>query len=301
MTQPFELPVDSPLAPQKLSADTKIKFSCHKGISCFNECCRHADITLTPYDIIRMKKNLGLTSTEFLEKYTVPFEMDADGMPGVKLRTENEKPVCLLVTDEGCSVYEDRPTACRYYPVGLMTMRKQDEYTEHEDFFVVQEDHCMGHKEDNELTISEYRKEQGVEEYDQLTFDWRQIVLKKRSLGPSVGKPSKTSFQFFFLCSYDVDRFRQFVETDGFKKSYDLPEAEYQKLLDDDIELMKFGHRLMKQTFFGEESINLKQGAREQRIEERKGVWGERIEAERELYKAKNDVYESSCDKDCND
>ena len=30
---------------------------------------------------------------------------------------------------EGCSVYEDRPTACRYYPVALLSMRRQDEAT----------------------------------------------------------------------------------------------------------------------------------------------------------------------------
>ena len=80
-----------------------------------------ADIQLTPYDIIRLKDNLGISGTEFLKNHTVPFEMDKDGMPGVKLRTDNDG-ACLFVTDEGCSVYADRPTACRYYPVGHMAV-----------------------------------------------------------------------------------------------------------------------------------------------------------------------------------
>ena len=35
-------------------------------IACFTRCCRNIDILLTPYDVIRMKNRLGITSTEFL-------------------------------------------------------------------------------------------------------------------------------------------------------------------------------------------------------------------------------------------
>jgi uncharacterized protein len=32
------------------------------GIACFNKCCESIEITLTPYDIIRLKGRLKLTS-----------------------------------------------------------------------------------------------------------------------------------------------------------------------------------------------------------------------------------------------
>jgi len=47
------------------------------------------------------------------------------------------------------------------------------------------------------LTVGEYRQEQGVTEYDETNREWRQVVLKKRSSGPTVGKPSQKSWISF--------------------------------------------------------------------------------------------------------
>jgi uncharacterized protein len=62
---------------------------------------------------------------------------------------------------EGCGVYEDRPTACRYYPVALLSMRNQEEFVDRTSYALVQESHCLGHQEPRKLTIDEYRQEQG--------------------------------------------------------------------------------------------------------------------------------------------
>ena len=65
--------------PALLSEDSVLKFNCYKGISCFNACCKHADVTLAPYDVIRLQRHLGMSSEEFLKAHTVPFQLDADG------------------------------------------------------------------------------------------------------------------------------------------------------------------------------------------------------------------------------
>ncbi len=258
--------VQSPVVPNLLDGDTKISFRCHKGIDCFNACCSNIDITLTPYDVVRLKKRLGIDSSEFLLEYTVPYEMEKDGIAGVKFKPVDNGTACRFMTDEGCSVYEDRPTACRYYPVGLVSMRKQDEYTDSNSYALVEEEHCHGHREDNSMTIDEYRKDQGIPEYDELARGWRQLVLKKMSSGPTVGKPSKRSRQLFFMACYDVDRFRVFVNSEGFKQSFVLDDAEYEKINNDDVEMMQFGFRFLKQVLFGEMSIELREGALDERI-----------------------------------
>ncbi len=292
---PSQPPVQSPVVPNLLGLNDTIQFNCYQGISCFNACCKQADITLAPYDIIRLKTRLGMTSTEFLKKHTVPFEMDASGMPGVKLRTTDEEPVCLLMSDEGCSVYDDRPSACRYYPVGLMTMRATDAPREEHHYCLVEESHCQGHKEGRKISVADYRKEQGVEPYDDMNREWYQIILKRRSAGPAVGKPSPTSFQFFFLCSYDVDRFREFTQTESFRDTYVISDDEFSSF-DDDVTLLKFGYRLMMQVLFGEESIALRQGAVEERIEKRREIYQARHELEVELHRQKQDPYQSNGD-----
>ena len=276
-----EIPVKSPVQPQQLELDSKIRFNCHPGISCFNACCKQADITLAPYDIIRLKQRLGMTSSEFLKAHTVPFEMDAHGTPGVKMRTTDEDPVCLFMDEEkGCTVYEDRPSACRYYPVALLASRRSDEYHDEQHYALVQESHCMGHKEEREITVADYRKEQGVEEYDELNCDFYRIILKKKSAGPAIGKPSPTSFQFFFMVCYDIDRFKDFLSAPNFRTVYDISDEEYDRIMNDEVERLKFGYRLLMQVLFGEDKIPLKEGAFEKRMEERKEVLEARRQAE---------------------
>ncbi|HLA49892.1 MAG TPA: YkgJ family cysteine cluster protein, partial [Thermodesulfovibrionia bacterium] len=58
------------VVPVKLTLDSKFKFRCHKAIKCFTKCCSNIDILLTPYDILRLKNRLRLSSGEFLSKYT---------------------------------------------------------------------------------------------------------------------------------------------------------------------------------------------------------------------------------------
>lgn len=282
----FDLPYKNPVEPVKLSGKSKIRFSCYKGISCFNACCKQADITVTPYDILRLKKRLNMTSGEFLKTYTVPFTMDGQGLPGVKLRTENDVPVCkLLDGDNGCGVYEDRPAACRYYPMGLMNMKSFKAEEEEQHYFIVKEDHCMGHQESRELTVDEYREEQGVKDYDEFNYPWYKLVLKKKSAGPTIGKPSQMSFDFFFMACYDVDRFRKFITVPNFRKVYDVTDDYYKQLVEDDFELVRFGLRLCDQIMFGVVTVPLVKDAYETRYEERKEIIEAKFKLAEELAK----------------
>ncbi len=269
----------SPVVPAMVEGGHSIQFSCHKGISCWNACCANIDISLTPYDIVRLKKHLGISSTEFLREYTVPYEMEKDGIAGVKLRPVENGTACRFMKPEGCGVYEDRPTACRYYPVALLSMRKQDEFVDTQSYAMVKEDHCKGHDVARTLTIDEYRQEQGIPDYDELARGWRQLVLKKKSTGPTIGALSLKSRQLFFMACYDVDTFRSFVESEAFGKLFAMSDDERTLVLGDDVELMQFSFRFLKQVLFGEQSIALNEEVAKVRL----GKWRERqVEIEKE-------------------
>lgn len=136
-------------------------------------------------------------------------------------------------------------------------------------FFLVKEPHCKGHDEPRRLSVRQYRSEQGVEKYDEMNREWREIILKKRSSGPTVGKPSPRSLQLFDMCSYDLDNFRKFIASDGFAEIFDLPATEFAALQQDDEGLLQFAFRFLKQVLFGEMSIALKQDAKTKRLERR--------------------------------
>ena len=273
---------ESPVVPEQFDEDHVIQFRCYKGIECFNACCRNIDITLTPYDIIRLKQRLGLTSGEFLKQYTYPFDFGKNSIAGVKMEPVEGGSACQFMTEEGCGVYEDRPTACRYYPVGLLSTRRADENFDRASYAIVKEDHCKGHFEDREITIRDYRKEQGLEEYDEHGRGWRQLILKMKSAGPSIGNLSHSSLQFFFMACYDTDRFREFIKSEGFNATFDIDDQTRQALHTDDLALLKFGERMVLQIMFGEETIAKKPDAYEALVARRQEQQALREEMEQD-------------------
>lgn len=262
---------ESPVMPELLESDKVIQFQCRKGIDCWNACCSNIDISLTPVDVLRLSRRLDISTTEFLVQYTFPYELEPNGIAGVKFKPVEGGTACQFMRPEGCNVYSDRPTACRYYPVALLSMRRSDEYTDRNAYALVKEPHCHGHNEPRQLSIEEYRQEQGLVEYDELGRGWRQLVLKKKSSGPTIGAPSKRSLQLWFMACYDLDRFRDFVASTSFNEVYDIPWEEMQKFLSTDEELMLFAFRFLRQTMFGEETIQMKADAYDKRLARKKG------------------------------
>ena len=112
----------------RLGPNDTFNFRCHPGVSCFNTCCADVNIFLSPYDVLRLTERLGISSTEFLEKYTLlPVQKDMN-TPVVLLKmSEDEAKSCQFLTEEGCGVYTDRPWPCRMYPIGLATSRDTED------------------------------------------------------------------------------------------------------------------------------------------------------------------------------
>ena len=147
-------------------------------------------------------------------------------------------------------------------------------------YFAVKEAHCLGHKETKLQTVGEYRKSQDVETYDVMHEAWRDIVIKKRSSGPAVGAPSERSLQLFDMCSYDMDSFKAFIQTPGFRDIFDLSDNEIEALLEDEDKCLQFSFRFLKQVLFGEATIPVKEGARKRRAAKRNDVWKSRRDDE---------------------
>jgi len=256
---------DNPVMPVKLKPADMFCFSCHKGVSCWNECCHGADITLTPMDILGLSKRLALSPREFLTKYTVPDTWDRADLPVAKLKMTGEdgKGACHFMTDEGCSVYQDRPATCRYYPLGLASIKPKGSDIKEDFFFLVKEPHCKGHDEDNLQSVTAFRDEQGLVEYDNANRGWIDILMKMaswQSIGGPGGKelPTQTK-QMFFLVSTDVDGLRQFILESKFLDTYDIDPEAIDIIKTDDIALLQLGFDWMKNVLFNEPTISLKE------------------------------------------
>ena len=162
----------------KLNINDNFCFSCKSEYPCFNQCCTDVNIFLTPYDVLRMRKRLNMSSEEFLKKHTIqPFTKEQK-LPVVILKLlEDDKKSCPFVKEEGCSIYEDRPWSCRMYPIGLASQIAKTEDPGNEFYFLQKDDFCHGITTDQEWTIKSWMEDQGVEPFDKASTLYREIVL----------------------------------------------------------------------------------------------------------------------------
>jgi len=257
------------VVPVKLTKDSRFKFRCHPKVRCFTACCSNVNIALPPYDLLRLRKRLGLAAHEFISKYGDIQILDKTLFPVVTLKMrDDEKKSCPFVTPRGCTVYEDRPNICRYYPVGMATLRKVDaEGGKDEFYFMTREDHCKGFEEDKQWTIGEWRADQGADLYDEMNRGWMEILIKKKSHGQGKEFPEIKN-EMFFKMSFDTDYFRAFVFNSTFLELYDIPAERIEKVRTDDTELLKLSYEWLRQAIFAEETLPFKKGALEKRKEQ---------------------------------
>ena len=202
----------SNILPEKLTLDSPLQFACHPGVSCFTACCHNIKIILTPYDILILRRRLNIPAHEFITQYTEPAYLEKTDMPGVQIKLTGEKNGCPFVTPEGCTVYTDRPSACRYYPVGMADFHEggTDDAAEEKFFFLVKEPHCKGHEEPKRWTIRDWRADQGVDVRDEMNKEWLRLVMRRKSFGLQATL-SDAAKRMFFMASTDLDTFRKFV------------------------------------------------------------------------------------------
>ncbi len=255
----------SPVEPVRLKGQDRFNFSCHRGVSCWNACCHGADVTLSPYDILRLCRNLGLRPREFLERYTVPAVWERADLPVAKLKMGGDDGTgpCAFVTEDGCTVYEDRPATCRYYPLGLATVKMKGHQTVEDFHFLVKEAHCRGHDEDHRQSIDQFRAEQGVEAYDRVNRGWMDILMKMtswRTVGGPFGRDlAPPTRKMFYMVSTDVDALRRFVFETRFLDIYEIDPDVVDRLKTDDEALLALGFDWLKNVLFNERTITMKE------------------------------------------
>lgn len=74
-----------------------------------SRCCYGRRIQVNPYELARLSRGLGITTTEVIARFTV------DGGTALATRADT---ACTFLGPSGCTVHADRPLVCRLYPLG---------------------------------------------------------------------------------------------------------------------------------------------------------------------------------------
>lgn len=223
---------------KNLRPESKFNFDCHDKLACFKHCCRDINIFLTPFDVLRMKNKLGLTSQDFLERHTHVLKVPGSGFPVVVLKMREEDLVCPFISDIGCQVYQERPWSCRMAPVEI---RGRDEYG-----FAFEPSRCHGLKEARQWTVEEWMKNQGLELYKEPENLFNTIPLKIKP----TGNRDLDGFimDMIFTACYNLDSFRNLLSKHPEVISQD-PVIRENLLQGDDVNLMKFSFKWLLENF----------------------------------------------------
>ena len=232
----------------RMDADHVFKFTCSPGVPCFTQCCRDVTIVLTPYDLMRLKNKLGISSDEFLEKYTVTLTKKNRLIPMVVLKMNEEDKKCPFVSEGGCTVYEDRPWACRMFPLDM-----NEDGTFH---LITDASRCKGLEEDQKCRIADWLVEQGLPVYDQMNTLFSQVTNPLRAQDFDIDNPK--IYQMVFMALYNLDRFRDFVFGSTFLDRFEVEKVKIEKIKRSDLELLKFAFDWIKFGIFGQKTFQVK-------------------------------------------
>ena len=241
------LTVDPKLTP--LSQKDTFRFECSPAVPCFNECCRDLNQFLTPYDILRLKNHLGLSSTEFLEQYTAQHIGPESGLPIVTLRPKGGHDViCPFVSPGGCTVYENRPASCRTYPLVRALSRSRQTGEISEQFMIIQESHCLGFRAGEKQTVQQWMDGQEIATYNETNDKLMQIISLKNQLMP--GPLNLKSRHLFYIALYDLDNFRSQIKATGLLDDFQVDTDTMEKAMEEDVVLLKVGMKWVKKVLF---------------------------------------------------
>ena len=142
-----------------------------------SRCCYGRRIQVNPYELARLSRGLGITTSEVIARFTV------DG--GTALATRADA-ACTFLGPNGCTVHADRPLVCRLYPLGRVVQADLSET------FVENEPHPETEGLYGEAgTVGSYVESQGVEPFIAAADRYHAVFTRLMLGGDEVADESK--------------------------------------------------------------------------------------------------------------
>jgi len=231
----------------RLQEGERFSFHCHDGLACFTRCCRNLNLFLYPYDVLRLKNRLNISSEQFLDTYVDVVMRESNFFPDALLRmAKNEERTCPFLNESGCMVYPARPDTCRTFPLeqGILFEGPTGKATDV--YFFRPPNFCLGPYESEEWTSESWAEDQEAVFYHEMTAKWSEVKALFQNDPWGREGPYGAKGKMAFMATYNLDRFREFIFQSTFMKRYKVKPEVLKKVKIDDTALMKFGFAWVK-------------------------------------------------------
>lgn len=156
--------IDETLKKPPLGPDDKFRFWC---TACGKCCCNSEGIILSPSDIFRGSKYLGLTPEAFTKQYCFMFVGMYTHLPLFTVKTEGRQKRCVFLDDRNkCRIHHAKPGVCEIYPLARGVSAENPDIVEYRLTPVKCGKRCK------EFTVREWLSVTGFDESNALYFAW---------------------------------------------------------------------------------------------------------------------------------
>lgn len=209
---------------------------------------------LFPYDIIRLKNCIGMHSEHFIRNHTQLAYGSNPYFPSVMMKMTDDKS-CPFLVSEGCSVYKDRPSSCRTYPLERAVDRAPERKASMDYYFLTNHFYCLGHGESSLYSAKDWIRNQKLDTFNLMNDLWAEIegiFMTNPWKGEGRGGPQQ---QLAFMVCYNIDGFRDYMYSNAILKQFRLPSSQKKSIATDDSELLKFGFQWLKLLLTGASNL----------------------------------------------
>lgn len=219
---------NSPDSLPEIGENERFEFMCGPEMPCFNRCCADVAIPLTPYDVSRITRNLELSSEDFLKTFTERNAIPETGitLPMLKMIPGPDAP-CPFAGPAGCAIYEDRPGACRSWPLGRGSSLGEGGIKQR--YYLIRESFCQGFCQGRQYTPPQWQNHEGMATYN----IYNDLYMRLSSRIAASGQPLERRLaNMCFLALYQLDRFRELISAMKIFSRLELPEERQELIME---------------------------------------------------------------------
>ncbi|HWR04332.1 MAG TPA: YkgJ family cysteine cluster protein [Humidesulfovibrio sp.] len=236
---------------EELAPGQGFRFACHAGVSCFGACCSALDLMLTPYDALRLRRSTGQASRDFVHEYADLTAMPGIGLPMLQMHMQDtEAKRCPFSHNNACAVYENRPSACRTYPLGRATRPCPGGVQQQ--IFVLREAHCKGFAEASQWNTATWMTDQGLDSYNSANDRFMALASDLRQFEQDTGRHMNSQQAGMSgLALYQPDDFQRFLVGSHLMDRLDMTDARREDVLHDEEACLDFGYDWLELSIMG--------------------------------------------------
>ena len=198
----------------KLDLDEPFQFRCKQCGKC---CVNREDILLSPSDLFRISKKLGLPVEETFKQYCETYIGQDSKLPVVRLKPRGSIKRCPLLQDRKCVVHDAKPAVCALFPLGRAVMLDAKEYATQgmagqKTQYILQPVDCGA--KDETHTVREWLGKFGLPAEDATFHKWQETIMDfstmfraaQKKVPESVLHPAWTLTLVALYLSYDIKK-----------------------------------------------------------------------------------------------